>query len=240
MARTWPPQPPTPMIDSLRDQLLNLGFKAPEPERKPGHRPAAGKGGAGVGGKAGAGSGTPARGAGKPGGQRQDGRAAARGGGRDADARRASTPGGSRRPASEMDLGKAWAMRAQHEKQERIEAEQARQELARLRREARAALDALLQGKALNDATAEIARHFEYGGKIRRIHVNPAQLKALNAGELGVVQNNGRYLLVEAAVLAQAEAVFAAAVALKVDPDAPAQDDPYADPRYQVPDDLVW
>ena len=232
MARTWPPQPPTPMIDSLRDQLLNLGFKAPEPERKPGHRPAAGK--------AGAGSGTPARGAGKPGGQRQDGRAAARGGGRDADARRASAPGGSRKPAAEMDLGKAWAMRAQQEKQERIEAEQTKQEQARLRREARAALDALLQGKALNDATAEIARHFEYGGKIRRIHVNPAQLKALNAGELGVVQNNGRYLLVEAAVLAQAEAVFAAAVALKVDPDAPAQDDPYADPRYQVPDDLVW
>ena len=232
MARTWPPQPPTPMIDSLRDQLLNLGFKAPEPERKPGHRPAAGK--------AGAGSGTPARGAGKPGGQRQDGRAAARRGGRDADARRASAPGGSRKPAAEMDLGKAWAMRAQHEKQERIETERLKQEQARQRREARAALDALLQGKALNDATAEIARHFEYGGKIRRIHVNPAQLKALNAGELGVVQNNGRYLLVEAAVLAQAEAVFAAAVALKVDPDAPAQDDPYADPRYQVPDDLVW
>ena len=232
MARTWPPQPPTPMIDSLRDQLLNLGFKAPEPERKPGHRPAAGK--------AGAGSGTPARGAGKPGGQRQDGRAAARGGGRDADARRASAPGGSRKPAAEMDLGKAWAMRAQHEQQERIETERLKQEQARQRREAWAALDALLQGKALNDATAEIARHFEYGGKIRRIHVNPAQLKALNAGELGVVQNNGRYLLVEAAVLAQAEAVFAAAVALKVDPDAPAQDDPYADPRYQVPDDLVW
>ena len=139
-----------------------------------------------------------------------------------------------------MDLGKAWAMRAQHEKQERIEAEQARQEQARLRREAKAALDTLLQGKALNDASAEIARHFEYGGKIKRIYVNEAQLKALNAGELGVVQSNGRYLLVEASVLAQAEAVFAAAVALKVDPDAPAQDDPYADPRYQVPDDLVW
>ena len=25
-----------------------------------------------------------------------------------------------------------------------------------------------------------------------------------------------------------------------VDPDAPAGDDPYADPKYQVPDDLVW
>jgi uncharacterized protein YaiL (DUF2058 family) len=65
-------------------------------------------------------------------------------------------------------------------------------------------------------------------------------LKALNAGELGVVQMDGRYLLVDADMLAQAAAIFAPAVALKVDPDAPAQDDPYADPQYQVPDDLVW
>jgi len=65
-------------------------------------------------------------------------------------------------------------------------------------------------------------------------------LKALNAGELGVVQMDGRYLLVEAATLAQAEAIFAPAIALKVDPNAPAQDDPYSDPQYQVPDDLVW
>ena len=65
-------------------------------------------------------------------------------------------------------------------------------------------------------------------------------LAALNAGELGVVQLNGRYLLVTAAVLAEAEAIFPAAVALKVDPDAPAEEDPYADPRYQVPDDLIW
>ena len=66
------------------------------------------------------------------------------------------------------------------------------------------------------------------------------QLKALNAGELGVLQQTGRYLLVTAAVLAEAEAIFAPAVALKVDPEAPAADDPYADPKYQVPDDLVW
>jgi uncharacterized protein YaiL (DUF2058 family) len=40
--------------------------------------------------------------------------------------------------------------------------------------------------------------------------------------------------------LAQAEAVFAPAVALKVDPDAPVAEDPYSDPKYQVPDDLAW
>jgi uncharacterized protein YaiL (DUF2058 family) len=139
-----------------------------------------------------------------------------------------------------MDLGKAFALRALQEKKERIEAERLKQEQARQRREARARLAELLQGKALNDPGADIARHFEYGGKIKRIHVTADQLVALNAGELGVVQLEGRYLLVDAASLAQAEAVFAPAVALKVDPSAPAADDPYADPRYQVPDDLVW
>jgi len=97
-----------------------------------------------------------------------------------------------------------------------------------------------VKGKELNAADADIARHFEYGGRIKRIHVTAEQLKALNAGHLGELQMDGRYLLVDAALLAQAEQVFAPAVALKVDPDAPAADDPYADPQFQVPDDLVW
>ena len=236
------------MIDTLRDQLLNLGFKAPEPVRKPPQgRPGQGGEGrqaqGGKGRKDAAQAGRQARGEGRPRPQGQ-----ARPGGRNEGAGR---PGGAtparRKPASEMDLGKAWALRANHEKQERIDAERARQEEARLRREAKAALEQLLQGKALNEANAEIARHFEYGGKIKRIYVNEAQLKALNAGELGVVQLNGRYLLVEAGVLAQAEGIFPQAVALKgpsqapaVEAAAPGGDDPYADPRYQVPDDLVW
>jgi uncharacterized protein YaiL (DUF2058 family) len=98
----------------------------------------------------------------------------------------------------------------------------------------------LIAGKGLNAADAEFVRHFEYGGKIKRIHVTADQLKALNAGELGVLQQDGRYLLVTAALLAEAEAIFAPAVALKVDPNATAEADPYADPQYQVPDDLVW
>lgn len=215
------------MTDSLRDQLLGLGFKpAPKPERKPERRPerrpdpkqaakSAGKPSAGklVGGRPVAGKPNPAS------------RAAQ------------SRPARSR---EEMDLAKAYAIRAQKEKDERIEAERLKQEEARLRREAKARVEELLKDKSLNDPNAEIARHFPYGGKIKRIHVNAGQLKALNAGELGVVQQNGRYLLVTAALLAEAESIFPACVALKVDPDAPAEDDPYADPQYQVPDDLVW
>lgn len=219
------------MTDSLRDQLLGLGFKpAPKPERKPERRPEH----------------RPER---RP-DPKQAGKPAAR---PSAGKPMGSKPAGGKpnpgarppqsRPArsrEEMDLAKAYAIRAQKEKDERIEAERLKQEEAHLRREAKAKVEELLKGKSLNDPNAEIARHFPYGGKIKRIHVNAEQLKALNAGELGVLQQNGRYLLVTAALLAEAENIFPACVALKVDPDAPAENDPYADPQYQVPDDLVW
>ena len=199
------------MSDTLRDQLLGLGFKpAPKPERKPEPRHA------------------------KPGAHKPAHK----------NARPAHKPhagsGNKPRTQEEIDLAKAYALRAQKEKNERIAAEQAKQEEARLRREAKAKLEALLKDKALNDAAAEHVRHFLYGGKIKRIHVTEPQLKALNAGELGVVQLNGRYLLVDAATLIEAEALFPPSVALKVDPNAPAEDDPYSDPKFQVPDDLVW
>lgn len=144
------------------------------------------------------------------------------------------------RTREEIDLGKAYALRALKEKSDRIEAERIKQEAAKLRREAKARLAALLKDKALNDPAAEIARHFEYGGKIKRIHVTPEQLLALNAGELGVAQMDGRYLLLASSLLLEAEMIFPAAVALKIDPTAAPADDPYGDPAYQVPDDLIW
>lgn len=215
------------MSDSLRDQLLGLGFKpAPKPERKPERKPQPGK---------------PGQPSNRPHG-RHSGKSGAAGNGRPGG--KPQVPSGQQdrggKREGDIDLAKAYAIRAQKEKDERIEAERQKQEEARLRREAKAKLETLLKDQALNDANAEIARHFPYGGKIKRIYVNDTQLKALNAGELGVVQLNGRYLLVTAEVLAQAEATFAPSVALKVDPDAPAAEDPYADPQFQVPDDLVW
>lgn len=223
------------MSDSLRDQLLGLGYKpAPKPPAKPGRDKTDGR-------KHGGrkhedrtqGDLTTARG--KP-DRRDSSRKPAHA---NANAR-ASKAGARYAPSGEMDLGKAYAIRAQTEKHERVEAERVKQEEARVRREARARLVELLDGKALNDEAADITRHFHYGEKIKRIHVTAPQLKALNAGELGVVQLNGRYLLVTAQVLAQAEGVFPAALALKVDPGAAAPDDPYSDPSYHVPDDLVW
>ena len=214
------------MTISLRDQLLGLGFKdAPKPERKPQQKPAPGKS--------------------PPPEQRRGGKPVR------ADNRPHRKPAphaaASHKPAQDkprtredIDLAKAYAIRAQREKDERIEAERLKQEDARKRREAKAKLAGLIAGKGLNAADADHVRHFEYGGKIKRIHVTADQLRALNAGELGVLQQDGRYLLVTAALLAEAEAIFAPAVALKIDPNAPVEADPYSDPQYQVPDDLVW
>jgi len=246
------------MSNSLREKLLGLGFKAPEPERKPEQRPErpAKSGprpdrrpGPNRPGRPGDGKAGNTRPAGKPGDRspsetrpgvtpgagRRDGRNGPGGNARGKDARPAKP-----RSQAEIDLGKAYAIRAQKEKEERIEAERLKQEEARLRREAKAKLAELVKDQGLNDKDADIARHFPYGGKIKRIHVTAAQLKQLNAGELGVLQLDGRYLLVTAAMLNEAEKVFAPAVALRVDPNAPAGEDPYADPQYQVPDDLVW
>jgi uncharacterized protein YaiL (DUF2058 family) len=238
------------MSNSLREKLLGLGFAAPAPEPKPerkadsGPRPDRRPGSdSRPPGKPGErrGDGRP-RPPGKPGEPRRDGRPA--GAGKPGEPRRDGRPAGPRaakpRSQEEMDLAKAYAIRAQREKEERIEAERIKQEEAKLRREAKAKVAELVKDQSLNDKDAEIARHFPYGGKIKRVHVNAAQLKALNAGELGVLQLDGRYLLVTAALLDEAGAIFPPAVALRVDPNAPIGEDPYADPAYQVPDDLVW
>ena len=143
------------------------------------------------------------------------------------------TPSGTR-SREEIDLAKAYAIRAQTEARERKLAEQEAAEQARLRRERKSQIQQLLDGKALNKADADQVRNFEYGGKIRRVHVDAAQLVALNAGELGVVQQAGRYLLVSRQIAEQVRAMDPQPVALLIEPGAGGVDDD------GVPDDLIW
>src|SRR5215469_14258204 len=118
----------------------------------------------------------------------------------------------------EIDLAKAYAIRAQTEASERKRAEQEAAEQARIKRERKAKVQQLLEGKALNKADVDQVRHFEYGGKIRRVYVDAAQLAELNAGKLGVVQYGGRYLLVAQSVAEQVRDLDPHLVALLVDP----------------------
>jgi uncharacterized protein YaiL (DUF2058 family) len=148
-----------------------------------------------------------------------------------------SRKGGQKAPGAErgeIDLAKAYAIRARTEADERRQAEREAAEQARLKRERKQKLQQLLQGKVLNKADAEQARHFEYGGKIRRVYVDTAQLAALNAGELGIVQQGGRYLLVERAVAEQVRDIDPHLLALLAEPGAGGVGDD------GVPDDLMW
>lgn len=186
------------MSDSLKDQLLKLGFRqAPRQPERPPQKPQ-----------------------GKPPGRASD------------RPQRERVPQPPKRSREEFDLAKAYALRAQTERAERERAEREAQEKARLKKERKAKLAALLEGKSLNDANAEVARHFQHGDRIRRVYVTPAQLAALNRGELGVVQQQGRYVLVARDVALAAKAIWDEALVLLPDPDAPAEDD--------IPPDLVW
>ena len=143
-------------------------------------------------------------------------------------------PKPARKKEDEINLAKAYAIRAQTEAEERKRAEQEAVEQARLKRERKAKLQKLLEGQGLNKPDADQVRHFEYGGKIRRVYVDANQLADLNAGKLGVVQNAGRYLLVTQAVAEQVREIDSHLVALLVDPAIAGVDED------GVPDDLMW
>ncbi|WP_218625589.1 DUF2058 family protein [Luteibacter sp. dw_328] len=243
------------MAESLRDQLLKSGLvKEVREEKRASAPPRQGGADTGKGGRPSAGSGQPYAGnsprqgakppqggrppqGGKPqqGGRPQQGNRP-QGGGRPQQGAKPGADGQPRPPRKdgEIDLAKAYAIRAQTDATERrrIEAEAA--EVARLRKEKKRKVEELLKGKSLNLADADQVRHFPYGEKIRRVHVDAAQLVAINAGELGVVQQGGRYLVVDKAVIAELQVLAPEFIALLVDPNAVSESDD------GVPDDLMW
>jgi uncharacterized protein YaiL (DUF2058 family) len=212
------------MAESLRDQLLKSGIVKTVHDEKRKQQPSPAPRG-----------GKPAHAGGKPGaGQRPGGQASNAKG---TNAKGSHTrPQQRPRPAAngEIDLAKAYAIRAQTESSERKRLEQEAAELARLRKERKRRLQALLEGKALNKPDAEQMRHFEYAAKIRRVHVDAAQLVALNAGELGVVQYAGRYLLFDRETIGKVREIAPDQVALFVEPGESSGNDD------GVPDDLMW
>lgn len=132
----------------------------------------------------------------------------------------------------DIDLGKAYALRNQAVIRERQRTQQEQDQRAREKKERRQKITTALAGKSLNAEDADVARHFPHGDKIRRVYVTAAQLPLLNRGELGVVQQAGRFLLVSRDVALAVQTIDPDQVLLLVDPDQPDDDD--------VPADLIW
>lgn len=135
----------------------------------------------------------------------------------------------ARAVSAEIDLARAYALRAEQERAERARAEREAAARAAARKAQRQQLLALLDGRALNREDAEHVRHFEYGGKIRRVHVSAEQLREVNDGVLGVIQCEGRYLLVPRELAEQVRVFAPAAVALLAEPGSAEDDLPSGD-----------
>lgn len=199
------------MSDTLRDQLLKAGF-APLPKADP--RP------------------KPQQQGQRPGQARPQGQRNGKPQGKPHGAH-AGKPQASPRERGEIDLAQAYALRDRTEREQREREQREAEQRAREKRERRQKLTALLQGAALNDASAEIPRHFPHANKIRRIYVTGEQLPRLNGGELAVVQLAGRYVLVGRDTGLAAQEIDPDALVLLCDPQAPAAED-------DIPPDLVW
>jgi uncharacterized protein YaiL (DUF2058 family) len=143
---------------------------------------------------------------------------------------RADKPG----KPGELSLEKAFALRQQDEKRRADQARQKKLEEDRQRKLLNNAIREIVRAHRLNRDDADIARNFMFRGRIRKIHVTPEQLKALNAGELGIAYLSGGYHLLAGQ---HADTIRQLSAAHVPDLSAGSEDD---DEEFPIPEDLIW
>jgi uncharacterized protein YaiL (DUF2058 family) len=197
-------------MGTLQDALLKAGLADEEQVNKQRRR-----------GKPGAGSGKP----------RKPPRAASGGG------KKKASRGGSKKKRSDSDLARAYAARRKAEQREKEEEKRRRVAEQEARRKRNLQLDEIVRGHTLNRRDGELPRYFEHMGRIRRVLCTPEQREQLNAGEIGVVNLRGSYLLVSLETLEKYREVAPDLV-----PDLAGREEPDDDGSHYppVPDDLVW
>ena len=136
-------------------------------------------------------------------------------------------------PAGELSLEKAYALKKREEHKQVDQARNKKQAEDRQRRLLNNQIREIVKAQRLNSKEAEIARNFMFRGRIRKVHVTPQQLKALNSSELGLAYLSGRYHLLANEHI---EAIKMLSVEHVVDLSNEADDDG----EFPVPDDLSW
>jgi uncharacterized protein YaiL (DUF2058 family) len=142
--------------------------------------------------------------------------------------------GGKQAAGGEVSLDRAYALRKQEEKKQADTARKRKQEEDRQRRQLNNEIRAIVSKHRLNDGNAEVPRHFMYRGRIRKINVTPDQLKALNAGELGLAYLSGGYHLLAPEHVEEVRRLSAEHI-----PDL-AAGEIEENSEHPIPDDLTW
>ena len=143
-------------------------------------------------------------------------------------------------PATEQGIAaqkclliRAYALRKKEEQQQVETARKLKQEEVRRRRQLNKEIGAIVNSHRLNDPKAEVPRNFMYKGRIRKVHLTPEQLKALNKGELGIAYLTGSYHLLTHEHITAVRQLSEEHV-----PDLSSESED--DEGFPVPDDLVW
>ena len=147
---------------------------------------------------------------------------------------RPARPPGKTEVMGELSLEKAFALRKQEEKRQADQARRKKQEEDRQRKLLNNSIREIVKANRLNRDDAELARNFMFRGRIRKIYVTPDQLKALNAGELGIAYLSGGYHLL---AREHSDAIGRLSEDHVPDLSIGADDD---DDEFPVPDDLIW
>ena len=132
-----------------------------------------------------------------------------------------------------ISLEQAYRIKAREEKAEQERSRQRKRAEDLKRQKLNQEIRPIVEAHAVNDPEAELKRNFLYKGRIRSVAVNADQLRAVNAGELGIVYLTGRYFLLPPEHVAKVREISDEHV-----PDL-GGDEP-EDEEFPVPDDLIW
>jgi uncharacterized protein YaiL (DUF2058 family) len=139
---------------------------------------------------------------------------------------------GGKKPG-EVSLQKAYALKKRDEQKQADHARSKKRAEDTQRRFLNNKIRTIVVPNRLNRDDAEIARNFMFRGRIRKVHVTPEQLKALNAGELGIAYLSGGYHLL-------ANEHVEAVRRLSTEHVAELNTETEDDGDHPVPDDLNW
>jgi hypothetical protein len=139
--------------------------------------------------------------------------------------------------SGDFSLEAAYRLREQQTRQQAEAAREKKRQLDLERRRLNDAIRDIIMPRRLNDETAELTRNFLYRGRIRKVRVNPDQLKGLNEGTLGLVYLSGGYH-----ILASEWVKVVGELSQDHVPDLSggAGEHSSEDGEFPVPDDLVW
>lgn len=139
--------------------------------------------------------------------------------------------------AGELSLDQAYRLRAKEEKEKARLKKEEKRLLDLERRRINKQVQEITDQHGLNDPKAEIKRNFMYKGRIRSVLCTAEQLRALNAGELGVVFIRGSYILMQPEHVEVVRQLSADHVPELGGNETPNES---GDDEHKVPDDLIW